>query len=260
MPRLKLTIAYDGRPWKGWQTQAGRATVQDNMEAAFQKLVGFRVVVQGSGRTDAGVHARAQIAHADVGDLTWPMDAWVRALNMNLPTSIRVLSCEVADSEFHARFDARGKVYEYRVWRESVSSPFEVGLSWHRHGEIKLEALHAGARILEGTHNFARLSANRGDISDEQRRANAKGLTRTIHSIEVYDEWPILRLVFHGSGFLYKMVRLMAGSMVQVGRGRADLAWLQDLVSDPSGPKSNFCAPADGLYLVRVFYPDEPTP
>jgi tRNA pseudouridine38-40 synthase len=120
MRRLRLTIAYDGRPWKGWQAQAGGQTIQDKLETVFAKLVGNPVCVKGSGRTDAGVHARAQVAHVDV-----PVDArlkgeqWLGALNTNLPRSIQVLSCEElgVGHAFHARFDAVGKVYEYRIYR-----------------------------------------------------------------------------------------------------------------------------------------------
>ncbi len=254
--RLKLTIAYDGSPWQGWQSQAGGGAVQDQVETALRDLAGgTRIVVHGSGRTDAGVHARAQVAHIEPPEgLHLPMEAWVRALNVRLPRTIRVLQCEAAQEDFHARFSAVGKVYEYRICRADVLSPFEFGRAWHLFGPLDLSLLREGAEALRGTHNFARLSANRGDLSEDARRENAEGLTRTVSRIEVHDEGDLVRIEFEGNGFLYKMVRLMVGSLVHVARGRETMTWLRSLVQQPDGSKSSHCAPADGLYLVRVLY------
>jgi tRNA pseudouridine38-40 synthase len=229
--------------------------VQDELESVLEKLTGSRVMVHGSGRTDAGVHARAQVAHLDwVMDNTLRGESLVRAMNVHLPPSIRVLGCGDAPPGFHARFDAKGKVYEYRIWRGDVMSPFESGLAWHVFKGLDLDLLRQGTALLRGTHNFARLSAARGDISEAERRENAEGLTRTIHRAEVLEEGEILRLEFEGNGFLYKMVRLMVGSLVHAARGRATLDWIRDLVEKPEGVKSQHCAPADGLYLARVIY------
>ena len=253
--RLKLLIAYDGRPWQGWQSQRGGLTVQDQLEAALHKLTGARVVVHGSGRTDAGVHARAQVAHLDVPEsFSLRGEAFVRAINAGLPPSIRVLLCEEAPPGYHARFDATGKVYEYRIWRGDVMSPFEVGFAWHVFGGLDVGLIRDGVAILRGRHNFARLSAARGDIREEERRENAEGLTRTIRRADVFEEDNVLRLEFEGDGFLYKMVRLMVGSLVHVARGRTGLDWIRELVGQPEGEKSSHCAPADGLYLARVLY------
>ncbi len=255
MRKLKLTLAYDGRPWSGWQSQHNGVAVQAQLEKALLKITGQEVIVRGSGRTDAGVHARGQIAHVEVENLDWPGEIWVRAMNANLPFSIRVLQCEEVAPEFHARFDATGKIYEYRIWRGQVMSPFEVGLAWHVFGELNMPLIREGAASFCGTHNFARLSANRGDITDIERRTNAEGLTRTVHGIDVFEEGEVLRLVFEGDGFLYKMVRMMVGSLVHAARGRADAQWLRSLVEEPDGEKSNHSAPADGLSLIRVLYP-----
>lgn len=252
---LRLTLAYDGRSWRGWQSQRGGMTIQDQLEGALRKMCGARVVVHGSGRTDAGVHALGQVAHIEVAqDFSPRGEAFVRAMNAVLPSSIRVLRCEDAAPGFHARFDAKGKVYQYRIWRADVMSPFEAGLAWHVFGDLDISLVREGALLLRGRHNFARLSAARGDISEEERRENAEGLTRTIHRADVFDDGEALRLEFEGDGFLYKMVRLMVGSLVHVARGRAPLGWIRELVGEPDGPKSSHCAPADGLYLVRVLY------
>lgn len=255
MPRLKLTLAYDGRPWKGWQSQVAGETVQDQLEAVLQDLISTSVSVHGSGRTDAGAHARGQVAHVEVPDaMRLSPDAWVRALNVRLPNSIRILNVEEAPPDFHARFSAVGKVYEYRIWRAGVLSPFEDGRAWHLYGHLDMNLLREGTTFLRGTHNFARLSANRGDITEEERRGNGEGLTRTISRIDFHEEGDILRLEFEGDGFLYKMVRMMVGSLIHVARGREPLSWLRGLAENPDGRKTNQTAPPDGLYLVRVLY------
>ncbi|MFZ4764111.1 MAG: tRNA pseudouridine(38-40) synthase TruA [Roseimicrobium sp.] len=257
MLRLKLTVAYDGQPWNGWQSQPSGATVQDKLEAALGELAGCAVSVQGSGRTDAGVHAHAQVAHADVPPaMKLAPQAWIRAINVRLPHSIRVRQVEEVSPSFHARFSAIGKVYEYRLWRANVLCPFEAGRVWHLYGALDSERLRQGTELLCGTHNFARLSANRGDLTEDERREDAEGLTRTISRADVHDEGDVLRLEFEGDGFLYKMVRMMVGSLIHVARGREPLSWLRDLMEDPTGNKTNQTAPASGLYLVRVLYDD----
>lgn len=252
--RLKLTLAYDGRAWRGWQSQAGGETVQDRLEAAFVTITGSRIVVNGSGRTDAGVHARAQVAHVDVPENSMTPEIWQRALNANLPVSIRVLDCTPVSADFHARFDATGKIYIYRIWRADLMNPFEAGLAWHVHGALDLDLLQAGANVFCGTHNFTRLSANRGEISELQRREDVAAVTRTIRRIDIRHQEHLLELEFEGDGFLYKMVRLLTGSLVHAARGRADIRWIHSLVDEPLGLKSNCCAPPDGLYLDRVLY------
>jgi tRNA pseudouridine38-40 synthase len=254
MIRLKLTISYDGLPWKGWQSQAGGKTIQDQVEAAMVKIVGQRVVVHGSGRTDTGVHARAQVAHIEVENESWAGGTWIRALNATLPQTIRVLKCEPAEPRFHARFDATGKVYEYRIWNTSIMSPFEIGRAWHVWDSLDKEALREGARLLCGKHNYSRLSANRGHTSDEERRSDLDSVIRTVRRIEFFEEGEVLRFELEGDGFLYKMVRLIVGSLIQMAKGRETLDWVRSLVEEPGGLKSNYCAPADGLYLVKVMY------
>lgn len=257
LKRLRLTIAYCGTPWKGWQSQAGGGAIQDIVNAAFEKAIGFPARVQGSGRTDAGVHALGQVAHVDVpvsarlGD-----EAWVRALNARLPTSIRVLDVAECDPLFHARFDAVGKVYRYRIWRPRQASPFEADRSWHVHGPLDVDGLRWGCGQLIGTHNFVRLSANRGDLPETERRRRPDKTTRTIRRAELREVGEVLEFEFEGDGFLYKMVRLLVGSLMHLARGRESRDWFAGLLSDPSGPQSNQTAPAGGLYLVRVIYPD----
>lgn len=253
--RLKLTLAYDGASWLGWQTLPSGQSIQDQVEAALRKLADKPIRIQGSGRTDAGVHAMGQTAHADVPETSKLTDlAWQNALNALLPRSIRVLHAEWVEGGFHARFDAKSKVYRYRIWRRNVMSPFEVGRAWHVYGPLDDVAMETSARLLVGMHNFSRLSANRGHMTEEERRDNPDAVTRTLLRVDLLRSDDTIEIEFEGDGFLYKMVRLMVGSLVHVARGRETPQWVQSLLSDPTGVKSHVMAPADGLYLMRVIY------
>lgn len=239
--RLRLLIAYDGGGFRGWQSQAGGGTVQDHLEAAFATLCGERVAVHGAGRTDAGVHALGQCAHAEVAS---EMD-WTTALNGNLPREIRVLRCTRAPENFHARFSAKGKVYVYRIWNGPILSPFELRRAWHVPRPLDREAMRQAARAFEGAHDFKRFAANRGRPENDT--------TRTIYSVAITRKGPLLTLRFHGDGFLYKMVRLMTGALVKTGHGRAPVESIATYLEGGAG-KCSFAAPAEGLYLARVIY------
>lgn len=253
--RLRLVISYCGTSWRGWQSLAGGNTIQDELNAAVLKAVRVETMVQGSGRTDAGVHALAQVGHMDVPEtLRMSDEAWVKALNACLPLTIRILSVEAADRTFHSRFDARGKVYRYRIWRQPQLSPFEAERAHHVHGDLDLEALRTCLNALVGTHNFVRLSANRGDMPEIQRRAMPEKTTRTIYRAEMREVGDTLELEFEGDGFLYKMVRLIVGSLIMVARRRAKAEWFLNFLLNEDAPQSNQTAPACGLYLVKVLY------
>ncbi len=254
--RLRLTIAYNGQPWRGWQSMPHGETIQDQIETAFERVISRRVRIHGSGRTDAGVHALAQVAHADVpASLTLDDATWVRALNAVLPPSIRIGNAAFTTPRFHARFDASGKTYRYRISRPRILSPFEAGRAAHVYGPLSLDLLREGLTMMQGTHNFVRLSANRGDQSEIERRKDPAASTRTIHRAELRDLGDIIELEFEGTGFLYKMVRILTGTLIHIARGRAALPWLADLLSSPEGDQSRHVAPAGGLYLVQVHYP-----
>ena len=244
--RLKLLIAYDGRKFRGWQSQATRDGVQDFLEARFAKIVGKRVVVHGSGRTDAGVHALGQIAHADVPRDLVPVGRWSAALNAELPPEIRVLRVTRAPSDFHARFNACGKIYTYRIWNDSILHPIEIGRAWFMPVPLDFDRLRDAAQIFVGTNNFASFAANRGQPE--------LGTVRTITAVRVTRRGPLITLRFEGSGFLYKMVRLLTGTLVRVAQGRLDAGFIRELLAAPGQRKTNYAAPAEGLYLTRVLY------
>ena len=251
MRRLKLTIAYDGRPFCGWQSQAGGNAVQDFLEAAFVKLYGKRIPLHGSGRTDAGVHALAQTAHVDVPRDKMRSTGWMAALNAHLPPEIRVLRCQWVKPDFHARFATKGKRYIYRIWNGPVFVPHEIGHAWHVFRPLDMERLRRGAKLLTGTHDFGGFAANRG--------VPCLDTVRTIRNIDIKGRsGGLITLTFEGDGFLYKMVRLLTGSLVRVAQGKAELEWLGAFLTppEPGKPwkKTSCAAPAEGLYLARVLY------
>ncbi len=230
--------------------------MQDHLERSVQRVLKLdtRPVIHGSGRTDAGVHGLGQVAHVEVpDDCRMEMAAWVRALNVHLPAAIRVMAAAQAAPDFHARFDATGKTYRYRIWHAPILPPLEAGLAWHVPHPVDFSLLKAACQLCEGTHDFTAFAANRGDGRDEGRDA-----VRHLWSIGVDHPAPLLTLTFHGSGFLYKMVRLLTGSIIRVAMGRAPVSWLEHLLTAPPGEKTHYLAPADGLYLTEVEYPVEP--
>jgi tRNA pseudouridine38-40 synthase len=244
--RLHLTIAYHGGTFAGWQSQPNRNGIQDHVEAAFEKILDKTVRVHGAGRTDAGVHALGQAAHVDVPAKRFPTSTWRVALNANLPAGIRILTCRRASPEFHARFLAKGKIYRYRIWNTETFHPLEVGRAWHVPQKLSVKGLASTAAFFRGEHDFASFAANRG--------VPPESTVRTLQEITVQRRGALVNIEFSGDGFLYRMVRMLTGSMVQVALGRKDAAWLQDLLDSPGQKKTNHTAPAEGLYLVRVIY------
>lgn len=178
---------------------------------------------------------------------------WVAALNAHLPSSIRILEARTVAQDFHARFDAVGKVYEYLICRESVLSPFLSGRAWHVPHAFSEEALEEALQVYVGTHDFRRFAASRGN---EPVPPPPGFYERTIYSATLQrDGQGMLRLRFHGNGFMYRMVRMLVGTAHQVARGRMSAAALSSMLTELDAPKTRYCAPAEGLYLKHVFYP-----
>jgi tRNA pseudouridine38-40 synthase len=249
--RLRLRIAYAGGAFQGWQSQARGDTIQDRLEAAFAALCGGgrRIVVHGSGRTDAGVHARGQIAHADVPvSQRMPVERWLLALNAHLPSAIRVEAARFVSRDFHARFSARGKIYRYRIWNAPSLNPFQAGRAWHLPGALDLAAMREAAGALIGEHDFFAFAANRGQPDENT--------VRTIRRADIVrHRGALLTLEFEGDGFLYKMVRLMVGNLVRCAQGRLPVGHMAELLTAAqTAKKTTFCAPAEGLFLMRVLY------
>lgn len=244
--RLKLTVAYDGSAFAGWQSQPHRKTIQDELERAFQRISGTHARIHGAGRTDTGVHALAQCAHVDLPDRRLAATRWTKALNGVLPSTIRVLRCRYVSPDFHARFSAKGKTYRYRIWAGPILPPLELNRVWHISSQLDLDLLAAAGKRFVGKHDFAAFAANRGKKEEST--------VRTIWSLRVRNRGPAISIEISGDGFLYKMVRLIVGAMTQVASARENLAKIEaDLKSGCVGG-ARFAAPGEGLYLMKVWY------
>jgi len=243
--RLKLTIAYDGGSFAGWQSQNHRGAVQDVLEAALARIAGAPIRMHGAGRTDAGVHALGQCAHADVPEGRLAPADWQRALNAHLPPAVRVMRAQRAAADFHARFSARGKIYRYTMRLSPVLPPLEAGRVWHVARALDLAALREAAAFFAGRHDFSAFAANRGtEVADT---------VRTIRRAEVRQAGSLVTVTFEGDGFLYKMVRMMIGAAVKTAAGQEPLEGLRSRLAT-GAPKWTHVAPAAGLCLVRVLY------
>jgi tRNA pseudouridine38-40 synthase len=223
-----LTLAYEGTAYGGWQRQPNRATIQQLVEEAVAKLDGKRVAVHGSGRTDAGVHARAQVA-SFASTIDHSPSTIRRALNANLPDDIRVLRVQKVGAEFHARFSAKWKEYRYQLDAGPVADPFLRAYAWHHPRPLDLPAMRRAGRCLMGRQDFTALSAK----SD-------RNPVRTIKRLTIRKAGNIVTIAIVADGFLYKMARTIVGALVKVGEGKA--------ATKPE------VAPAKGLTLWRVWY------
>lgn len=242
--RLKLRIAYDGAAYRGWQSQPFRLTVQDFLEDALRRITGVRVVVHGAGRTDTGVHALGQGAHIDVPPL-YPAREWQRILNHNLPSTIRIMQCQIVTKEFDARHSARGKIYRYRIRNHHVIFPHEADRVWMVSEKLDMDLLRAAAAAFVGTHDFRSFTVN--------RKAPERTI-RHISRIQVTKRASLISITFCGEGFLYRMVRMLTGSMVRVAQGLDVLSTLEHRLQNPDAPEWDHVAPAGGLCLVKVLY------
>lgn len=244
--RLKLLLAYDGASFRGWQSQAGGDTIQDRVERAFGVVTGEKIRVHGAGRTDSGVHALGQCAHADLPPNRLTPATWQKALNASLPPEIRVVGCRFVPTSFHARFSARGKIYCYRITTTPVLSPFEVDRAWHVSRPLDDATLRACAALFVGPHDFAGFAARRGTPPEST--------TRNIRSVRVQRTASTTLIEFNGDGFLYKMVRLITGAIVRVALGKDLLADVAERLQNATADGARLVAPAGGLTLVRVRY------
>jgi tRNA pseudouridine38-40 synthase len=242
MPRrIRMTVAYDGGGFHGWQVQPGLPTIQGTLEEIIGGMEEKAVHVAGSGRTDAGVHALAQVAAVTLENPI-PIENFVRAVNRLLPPTIRLVSAELARAEFHPRFDAIAKTYEYRIVRTPICSPFEWPWVHHHPYPLDEQAMIRAAQRLEGEHDFTVYAAS--DESDAERMNKV----RTIFESRLERSGGRLIYRVRGSGFLKHMVRNIVGTLIEVGRGNLAAEAL------PLAPKCGATVPAKGLTLVSVEY------
>jgi tRNA pseudouridine38-40 synthase len=252
MRTLKLTVAYDGTDFVGWQRQDNGVSVQQRLEEAlapFEPDAPRPLTVEGASRTDAGVHAAGQVASVRVR-FEHPVDAVRRALNIRLPTAIRVLSVEDAAPGFHARFDARSKRYRYRISTVPVVSPLDRWFVWHVPRPCNVAAMREAASSLVGSHDFASFQATGSSVIDTRR---------IVHRVDIVETPDELHIEVEGDGFLRHMVRIMSGSLVDVGLGTFPADWMARARDTHDRRKAGRTAPASGLILEQVHYdaPDD---
>jgi tRNA pseudouridine38-40 synthase len=247
MRRLRFEVAYDGTDFHGWQVQPGLATIQGILEEIIGGIEGRPVQVAGSGRTDAGVHAFAQVAAVSLENRI-PPDNFRRAVNRLLPATIRINHVREMHAEFHPRFDALRKTYEYRIYREEVCSPFARRFVYHHPYPLDEAAMLTAAPLLEGEHDFTAFAAT------DDRDAEALTKIRTIFhsSLERQNELLVYRVT--GSGFLKHMVRNTVGVLLEVGKGNLNDVGVLARLEPNSGIRPGPAVPASGLILVSVEY------
>jgi tRNA pseudouridine38-40 synthase len=245
MRNIRLLLEYDGTQYHGWQRQADAATIQQTLEEALIRLAGQKVVLIGSGRTDAGVHALGQVANFRI-ESTIPLKAFQDGLNSILPPDIAVLEAAEVPTEFHARKSARAKTYEYRILNRSRRSPLNRDYAWWIAHPLNLPAMSAAAEALPGEHNFAAFRASGSDNINPVRRVTSA----------IWREEPGGWLIFTitATGFLRGMVRSLVGTMVEAGRGKAPPTRLAEILASGARKDAGPTAPPQGLYLVKVFY------
>jgi tRNA pseudouridine38-40 synthase len=248
MRNLKLTVAYEGTDFAGWQIQPEAATVQGTLSSAIGRITGEKVLPQGSGRTDAGVHALAQVATFQT-DSVIPTGNFVVALNDILPASIRVLSAEEVAADFHPRKSAKAKTYRYRIYREAICSPFLSRYVWHYPYPLDEPAMREAAPLIEGEHDFTSFAA----VDPECGREGVSKVRR-IFSSQFRKESSELIYEVRGNGFLHHMVRNLAGTFLLVGKGTLKPADVTRILGARDRSAAGATAPASGLYLVDVEY------
>jgi len=241
---LLLTIEFDGTNYAGWQRQKNAFTVQEALEDAIKTATGKECGVVGAGRTDAGVHAYGQCAHFDI-ETTIPPEKMAFALNLVLPEDIRVKESRQVRDDFHARKNARAKHYRYCIYCAEQACAINRNFCHHIRGDLNIEAMKTAASYLKGRHDFAAFQSAGSSVQDT---------VRTIYTIEVnkINEYVYIDVV--GNGFLYNMVRIIAGTLIEVGNGRRHIHSMQQILESADRENAGPTAPAKGLSLVSVIY------
>ncbi|MDD2605176.1 MAG: tRNA pseudouridine(38-40) synthase TruA [Desulfobacteraceae bacterium] len=248
MPSFKLTIEYDGTAYCGWQRQAGDPTVQETIERALASMVNHPVSLAGAGRTDAGVHALGQVAHFRA-DTRLTAEVFLKGLNSLLPEDIVIRACHCVPDAFHARYDARGKHYRYRILNRPRPMAIGRNYAWHVRHPLDIAVMRQAAAVLCGTHDFK---------SFEGAGSPRSSTVRTIFRCELTPcEEDLLHLDIAGDGFLRHMVRNIAGTLVEVGSGRRPPDDVPAILAARDRHRAGITAPARGLFLVGVDYGQE---
>ncbi|MGD6968884.1 tRNA pseudouridine(38-40) synthase TruA [Rossellomorea vietnamensis] len=245
MQRIKCTVAYDGSPFAGYQVQPGKRTVQLEIEKALSSIhKGEELRITASGRTDAGVHAKGQVFHFDT-KLSIPEDKWPAVLNSKLPSEIVVRSAKMVPEDFHARFSAVKKEYRYSVYRTRTADPFKRNFALHYPFHLNLEEMQKAKEHLIGEHDFTSFCSAKTDVEDK---------VRTLYKIDISEREDELTFAYTGNGFLYNMVRILSGTLLDVGRGKYNAEEAAAMLKARDRSAAGKTAAPQGLYLWRVYY------
>ncbi|GED61101.1 tRNA pseudouridine synthase A [Brevibacillus formosus] len=244
MKRLRCVLAYDGTDFSGFQVQPDQVTIQGEIEAALNRVTGEDIQVFGSGRTDAGVHARGQVIHFDTSS-NIPMDKWRFVLNNQLPDSIVIRTVEEVDASFHARFDVQVKEYRYCIDNNPVADVFRHRYADHVRFPLDVDAMQQAAHYLVGEHDFTSFCSAKTFVEDK---------VRTVYGLTVEKIGDEVWVTCRGNGFLYNMVRIIVGTLVEVGQGKRNPAELKEILAACDREKAGKTAPAKGLTMWEVVY------
>lgn len=242
--RCLMTIQYDGGAYHGWQVQKNAVTVQQTVQDALEALFGYRPAVTGCSRTDSGVHARKYCFHFDYGG-TIPLASLPSAVNAHLPDDIAAVGCMAVEDDFHARYSVRSKQYVYEIFNGRVRDPFLRGRAYHVSAPLDAERMNLAAKEFIGTHDFSAFCAAGASTVDN---------TRTVFESKVERCGDCVRFTVSADGFLYNMVRIMAGTLLYVSQGKIEVGEIADIIASKQRSRAGFTAPACGLYLCDVKY------
>ena len=244
MRNIKLAIQYDGTAYHGWQSQKNAVTVQEVLEKSILKLTGARPRVTGCSRTDTGVHAKHFVCNFG-SETTIPCDKIPLALNSFLPNVIVCLSAEDESADFHSRYSAKKKRYTYYIQNSKFPDVFKANYAWHYSFPLNVEEMQKAAEAFLGEHDFIGFAASGFTV---------KTTVRTIYDISVTKEGDVVKISVLGNGFLYNMVRIMAGTLAFVGSGKINADEMEDIIASCDRKRAGITAPPEGLYLTEVFY------
>lgn len=244
---IKLTMRFNGSEFHGWQIQENAITVQECTVNAIETIIGSRVTLNGCSRTDSGVHANMFCCNFRT-EKDIECRKLMRGLNAVLPDSISVYGCEEVDLDFHSRFDCKGKEYIYKIWNSEAKNPFMKGLALHYPYKLDAEMLNKEAVDFVGAYDFSAFCSSGTDVEDK---------TRTVYSCNVTRDGDFVIFSVKGDGFLYNMVRIMVGTLLDINSGKIEKGSIRDIILSKDRKRSGITAKAEGLYLNEVYYSDE---
>lgn len=241
----KLTISYDGKVYDGWQKQGNtHKTIQEKIETLLSRLEDRQIEIHGAGRTDAGVHAKGQVCSVNLYK-KWDEEVLLEAMNEYLPQDIAVVNVEKADERFHARLSATAKTYKYRINNSGIKNVFDRNYVYTVKEKLNIEKMQQAATYLIGTHDFKAFCAN---------KHMKKSTVRTIYNIQIENIKGEIVLTFYGNGFLYNMIRIITGTLIEVGKGGREPSAMIEILNSKNRQNAGFTAPPDGLILWNVEY------